>query len=216
MVVRNPAFVPGVEILVQDLRTAPDSLREVLAGLESPSAKVKFACSKALRLLSEQAPEMLYAQFDHFVDLLGCGNSFFEWDAARILAELAAVDRDQKIERVIETYLQPIAGPQMIRAAIVMAGGAKIAVAKPHLANLVSHAILRVERAQYQTAECRNIAIGHAIESLDHFYSWIGDKQAVVGFVRRQLKNPRDATRKKAERFLKHWDLQAAGVGSGW
>jgi len=30
-------------------------------------------------------------------------------------------------------------------------------------------------------------------------------KDAVVGFVRRQLDNPRPATRRKAEKFLKKW-----------
>ena len=62
--------------------------------------------------------------------------------------------------------------------------------------------ILKVGRAKYQTAECRNVALGGAIESFDQFFDQIEDKKRVVRLVKRQLKNTRSATRKKAERFL--------------
>ena len=65
--------------------------------------------------------------------------------------------------------------------------------------------ILKVEQASYRTPECRNVAIGHAIQSFDRLFGQVKQKRPVLAFVTRQLDNPRPATRKKAEKFLKRW-----------
>jgi hypothetical protein len=66
---------------------------------------------------------------------------------------------------ILEEYLAPISGPQMIDAANTIQGATSIALAKPYLADRIAAAVLAVEHAQYQRAECRNIAIGHAIRA---------------------------------------------------
>ena len=96
-----------------------------------------------------------------------------------------------------------IDGPEMIAAATAMQGAAAIALAKPHLAGRLAHAIMRVSGARYKTDECRNVATGHAIQALGKFVNLVEDQGAVVAFVRAQLDNPRPATRKKAEAFLR-------------
>jgi hypothetical protein len=47
------------------------------------------------------------------------------------------------------------------------------------------------------------VAIGHAIVALGAILPLLRDPTPVVRFVRRQIRNRRPATRKKAERFLK-------------
>jgi hypothetical protein len=96
-------------------------------------------------------------------------------------------------------------GREMIGAANAIVAAANIALAKPHLADRIVKEILKVERASYQRPECRNVAIGHAIKSFDRCFRHVGNKRPVLAFVKRQLENPRPATRRKAERFLKRW-----------
>ena len=60
----------------------------------------------------------------------------------------------------------------------------------------------KVSRARYQTAECRNVAIGQAIDSLGKFIHHLRDREPVLRFVRRQRLNSRPAVRKKAAEFL--------------
>lgn len=215
MVVQNQATVTEAEDLARRFRASPALLSAAVMELETLDAERKFATAKALRLLSEQAPGMLYPHFDRFVALLGSENGFLRWDATRVLAALAVVDKHEKIEANLDQYLKPIRGPHLIGAAAAIAGAARIALAKPQLASQMSHAILRVERARYQTAECHNIAIGHAIEALDRFFHLIGDPHWVIAFVQRQTGNRRPATRKKAEQFLKHRKALAAAAGPG-
>ena len=79
---------------------------------------------------------------------------------------LAAVDRRGAVTRILDRYLAPLRGPDLITAANVIAGAARIATAKPRLADRIAKALLGVSRARYATPECRNVALGAAIEDL--------------------------------------------------
>ena len=62
--------------------------------------------------------------------------------------------------------------------------------------------LLKVERYDYDTAECRNIAIGKVILALERLPVRPEDRQAVLDFAGRQTGNSRGATAKKAAKFV--------------
>ena len=181
----------------------PRMLPRIIKGLKADKAPVKYGCAKALRLISEQRPDRLYPSFEFFVGLLDHENRILQWEAIFVLSQLARADDDDKFADVFDKYFSPIPGPVMITAANVIQGGARIAQAKPNLADRIAAEILKVGRARYQTAECRNVAIGHAIVALGAILPLLRHPAPAVTFVRRQTKNRRPATRKKAEHFLK-------------
>jgi hypothetical protein len=184
---------------------APEQIDALFEGLESKTPRVKYGAAKALRVVSQQSPDVLYPRWDAFVRLLDSDNAFLRWGATQILGDLAAVDRENRFDALADRFFAPISGPEMIGAANAIAAAAGIVLAKPHLADRMVKPILKVERASYRTPECRNVAIGHAIKSFDKWLGHVGNKRPVLAFVTRQLDNPRPATRKKAEKFLKHW-----------
>lgn len=197
-------LAPGTALrAAEQVRRKPELLEAVIAGVGSVKAPVKFGAIKTLRILSEQAPELVYPRFDFFVSLLEHQNRILRWNAALALGNLAVVDQEAKLDPILDAYLAPITGPDMISAGNAIRGAAAIAVAKPYLADTIARRILRVERASYRTPECRNVAIGHAIRALEQFFAVIGDQRAVQMFVRRQMNDSRPATRREAERFLK-------------
>jgi hypothetical protein len=120
-----------------------------------------------------------------------------------VLSQLARADDKDKFSAVFDKYFSPIPGPVMITAANVIQGGAQIAQAQPHLADRIAAEILKVTKARYQTAECRNVAIGHAIVALGAILPLLHQPAPAVEFIRKQTRNRRPATRKKAEHFLK-------------
>jgi hypothetical protein len=178
-------------------------IAEVLAGIGAKRAGVRLGASKALRILSERVPELLYPHFDFFAAMLGNDNHILQWNATITLANMARVDREGKIESVLNRYLDLIAGSNMITAANAMRGAAIIGAAKPHLVKRIVPRIMRVERAEYATPECRNVAIGHALLALEELVRLLPDRRGVRLFAARQLGNPRAATSAKARRFLK-------------
>jgi hypothetical protein len=87
-----------------------------------------------------------------------------------------------------------------------------------HIGDLVE--ALKVEKAKYQrhgelSPECRNVALGHAIDSFDELFDQIDDKAAVLRFVKRQLRNTRKPVVKKAERFLQRHGALENGKARG-
>jgi hypothetical protein len=178
-------------------------IEEVLAGLDAKRAGVKFGASKALRILSDLVPEALYPHFDFFAAMLDHENQILKWNAMLTLANLARVDREDKIEAILDRYLEPISGPDMITAANAIRGAVVIGVAKPHLVRRILLGIMRAERAQYATPECRNVAIGHALRALGALAGLLPDRRMLRLFAARHLENPRAATGAKARQFLK-------------
>jgi hypothetical protein len=178
-------------------------LAALTQGLEADKARVKYGCAKALRIVSEERPGLLYPQFDFFVRLLDHPNKIFQWEAAFVLSHLAHVDTDDRFRAIFKKYFSPVSGLVMITAANVIRGSAEIARANPQLADRIAAEVLKVARGRFQTPECRNIAVGHAITALGKFSDLLQQPKPVLQFVRRQLKNSRPATRKKATRFLR-------------
>jgi hypothetical protein len=103
-----------------------------VAGIGARNARVRLGAAKALRVLSERAPEEVYPHFDFLVGLLEHDNSILRWNAMLALGNLAAVDGEGRLERMLDAYLAPIAGPRMIDAASTIRGAASIAAAQPH------------------------------------------------------------------------------------
>jgi hypothetical protein len=181
----------------------PCLIPAIAEGLEADKPRIKYGCAKALRLIAELRPDLLYPQFDFFVRLLDHENKIMQWEGVIVLSHVVRADVDDKFPAIFAKYFSPITGPVMITAANVIQGGARIAQARPAMADRIAGEILKVGAARYQTLECRNVAIGHAIIALGAMLPLLRQPAAAVRFVRRQLRNSRPATRKKAEQFLK-------------
>jgi hypothetical protein len=191
------------EKLAARIARSPEMIQDVLKGLDTQRADVKYGCARILRDISAQHPEMLYPHFRFFAGLMDHENRILRWEGIHVLGNLARVDSQNRIDRLLNRYLKPLAGPDMITAANTIAGAALIAQAKPRLANKIAARILKVEHAEYETTECRNVVLGQATEALDLFFDHIENQQTVVEMVRRQLDNTRRSTRTKAEKFLR-------------
>jgi hypothetical protein len=182
-----------------------EQVNTLCEGLASPQARTKYGSAKQLRRLSEQDPDLLYPRFDFFAHLMEGETRILRWDSSRILGHLARVDSEGRIDKLLDRYLAPITGHELIAAANAIQGAADIALAKPHLADRIAREIIKVKHAHYTTPECRNVAAGHAIQAIDRFFEHIQKKEPVLAFVESQLENPRPATRKKAGKFWAKW-----------
>jgi hypothetical protein len=80
-------------------------------------------------------------------------------------------------------------------------------LAKPELQRKITEQLLKAEEVPVPTSECRNILIGKAMTAFNVYFNQIEDKDKVISFVKRQLSNSRNATKTKAERFLRKLDM---------
>lgn len=192
-------------MLGTSVRPEVDRVQTLCEGLASSQARIKYGSAKELIRISEENPGLLQPHFELFVRVMEGEARILRWNAARILAHMARVDSEGRIDALLDRYLAPIGGDEMIAAANTIQGAADIALAKPYLADRLARAIVEVRHAHYQRPECRQVATGHAILALDRFFHHVQQKEIVLSFVAGQLESTRPATRRKAERFIAKW-----------
>lgn len=183
-----------------------DMIPAIIKGLNSDNPRIKFGCAKILSKLSQEKPEELYKEMDFFTELLNHKNNIIKWNAIDVLANLTAVDKKKKFDKIFDKYYGLLNDDTMITLGHVIDNSAKISNAKPYLADKITNNLLKLEKIKTKpkvTQECKNILYGKAILAFDKYYSNIDNKKEVISFVQKQLKNSRPATKAKAEKFLK-------------
>jgi len=196
------------EALLQEVRENPDLIPEVLSGVSSSKAAIRYGCAKVLMDLSGEQPEKLYPYMDSFIALLDSKYRILVWNAMAIIANLARVDRDKKFDAVFSKYYGFLIDPYMVTVANVVGNSCKIALAKPYLVQKITSELLRVENISttpHLTAECKWVIAEKAIEFFDVFFDRIEAKDKVVSFVKRNQNSSRKSLRTKAGNFLKKW-----------
>ncbi|HEY4612264.1 MAG TPA: hypothetical protein VII11_04720 [Bacteroidota bacterium] len=171
--------------------------------LSSDNPRIKYGFAKKLVAVAQSDPELLYPHFEYFVAMLKHENNILKWIAIDVLGLLARVDRENKIDKKLNTFVGFLRAGKLITANHSVSALGTIAIAKPTLRKKVSRELLKAERYTYETAECRNIVLGKIIEAFGRIARPEADALAVMQFVERQTNNRRAATRKKASIFLK-------------
>jgi hypothetical protein len=193
------------EELLQKVEQNFDLLPEVLNGVYSPKAPIRYGCAKVLMDLSEKHPEKLYPFVDSFKTLLDSKYRILTWNAMTIIANLAKVDKDNKIDSLFEKVYSFLNDEYMVTVANVIGNSAKIALAKPYMIKKITDELLKVENISltpHLTEECRRVIIEKAIVFFSSFLDKLEQKEEVISFVTRQLNSPRKTLSSTAETFL--------------
>jgi hypothetical protein len=197
-----------VEELAERAARNEEFLRHFLVGVSSPTARVKFASAKALRMISEKTPDSLYPHWKFFVRLLDSENNIISWNAMDIIANLTPVDSRRRFEGLFNKFYGYLYEGSLITAGHVVDNSGKIAKAIPELQEKITKELLKVEKIPLPTEECRNILIGKTISAFDAYSNNIRNNDEVIAFVKTQLNNPRKSTRVKAEKLWKKLEHQ--------
>ena len=193
------------EELLQRVKQDFSLLPEVLNGVSSSKAAIRYGCAKVLMDLSEEHPEKLYPHMDSFINLLDSKYRILTWNAMAIIANLAKVDENKKFDAIFDKYYGFLNDAYMVTVANVVGNSAKIALAKPHLTEKITTELLKVENISttpHLTEECKRVIAEKAINSFAVFFSKIEQKEKVISFVARHSNSPRKTLKTAAEDFL--------------
>jgi hypothetical protein len=174
-----------------------------LEDLSSKSPKVKYDCARKLLITAENNPISLYSDFDYFATLINSENRIIKWTAIDIIGHISRVDKGNKIDKMIGKLFNLLDSGELITANHAISALSNIALARPQYQNKITDELLKVEYYNYDTDECRNIAIGKVILALELYFGNLLGNKRVIEFIKRQTTNARSATSKKAEHLLK-------------
>jgi hypothetical protein len=181
----------------------PDLLPEIFKGISSSDPRIKFKSAKILRIVSERDPKILYSRINLFINSLDSKDNIIKWIAIDVIGNLSSVDSENKFDKIFNKFYGLLADESMITAGHVIDSSGKIARAKPYLQKKITKELMRVEKTQYKTSECRNILLGKVILSFSQYIDQVDYKEEMISLAKRQLVNSRRATRAKAEKFLR-------------
>jgi hypothetical protein len=179
-----------------------------LTDMFSADPKIKYACAKNVLALAGENPERLYGDLEFFVSMLDNQNNILRWTAIDVIGALARVDRDNVLPSILNKIIELLNTGNMITANHAIAALADIAVSRPELQAQITGELLNVEHYEYDSVECRNIALGKVILAVGKYFTELQDKKPALEFIIRQTRNTRIATRKKAEQFLHKYNAR--------
>jgi hypothetical protein len=183
-------------------------LPQIVNGVSSSKASIRYGCAKILTDLSESYPKELYLYMDSFISLLDSNYRILTWNTMAIIANLTGVDKDKKFDGVFDKYYSFLNDEYMVTVANVVGNSGKIALTKPYLINKITNELLKVNdlsTTPHLTEECKRVIAEKSISSFDMFFDQIKQKRKVIHFVEKYAASPRKTLRETAKNFLKKW-----------
>jgi hypothetical protein len=188
-------------------------LNALLDEVSPQSRNSKRRCNslRVLKKMGETAPASLYKRWDYLEALLRSSNEPSRYIAADILPLLAGVDREGRWDGILDDYVALTRAPNLPLAGHAVLGLGLLAGARPEYRGRVTTALLSLDKARIRE-ERKALLKAYAIESFGMYFGEAGEKNAILCFVRGQLKSKSPKGRKSAELFLKkhgkrHWPL---------
>jgi hypothetical protein len=183
-------------------------LPQLLEGVSSSKASIRYGCAKVLMDLSEVYPTKLYPYLDSFIGILDSKYRILIWNALAIIANLAKVDKDKKFDAVFDKYYSFVNDEYMVTVANVVGHSGKIALAKPYLIDKITNELLKVDGISltpHLTEECKRVIAEKSIKSFDLFFDRVAQKKRVISFVEKHACSQRKALKEAARHFLNKW-----------
>ena len=178
----------------------------LVEGMSSQKANIRYGSGKILMDISEKYPEKVYPYVNSIMRLLDGKYRIIIWNSMAIVANIASVDTEKKLDTIFKKYFSFLKDEYMVTVANAIENLGKIAKAKPYLIQKITKKILEVENIKltpHLTEECKKVIAEKAIGSFELFFDNIEDKNKVLSFVEKQVESSRKSLRSKAAEFVK-------------
>jgi len=193
-----------LESLAQQAREDQEFLSELVEALSDKQERVGYNCLRALLLVADERPELLYPHWHVFVELLASENTYFKLRGANLIAAIIGADTENRFEQIFDRYYDLLDDKSVITASYIAGNSGKIARAKPGLQSRITRRLLSIDETHHPP-ERRDLIKGFAVEAFGQYLEESDHKAEILEFVTAQLESESPKTRKLAKSFLKKW-----------
>jgi len=178
-------------------------ISQYLDGLLSKNETYRYNCFKVLQLVSEKKPELLYPHWNFFVNHLNSGNNYHQMSAVIIIANITAVDKEQRFEDIFDFFYENLKTEKTIVPIYIIKSSGKIINYKPHLEGKITDLFINIEKIH--PGKQIELVKSAVIESFSEIFNKSSKKNEIMSFVKNQLKSTSPKTKKAAKKFLSKW-----------
>jgi hypothetical protein len=136
---------PDLEGLAEMIMDSGQVLPEALANLTQKDETVRYNSFRALKILAETRPELLYPHWDVFVTQLRSQNSYHILSGLHLIADLTAIDGYSRFEKIFPEYYDLMSHKNMVIITHVALASGRILLYKPSLRKKVENKLLGID-----------------------------------------------------------------------
>lgn len=194
-----------INSIIKQIHSDKTLINQLLNGILSKNDVIRFNSFEALKKLSAEYPTVLYENWDYFKEMLLGKNNYHKMIAVYILANLTAIDADDKFSEIYNDYFALLGGTRAMISSHVALNSAIIYKNKVKFQEKILDKLLNIEDIH----EGKQIEMikAYVIMALEEVYPDLDEKDRVEEFVKKQLDSPSPKTRKKADEFLNKFGL---------
>ncbi|HML04316.1 MAG TPA: hypothetical protein VK426_00940 [Methanobacterium sp.] len=174
--------------------------KELMNGILSKDNTTRQNSFKVLQIISEENPEFLYPYWDQFSEMLKSKNNYHKYIAIYLLADLTAVDSQNKFEEIFDDYFMILGEDKTMTASHVALNSSKIVLNKPELQDKIIDILLNID--SIHQGKQKDLIKAYVIEALRKMYPDLKDKEKVMKFIGEQLDSSSPKTRDLAACFI--------------
>jgi hypothetical protein len=167
-----------------------------------PHIMVYYHCFYVVDQATSQRPDLFYGFWDTIVPLLCHSNSYHRDFALTILANLAAVDVEDRFERISEAYLTHIRDEKFMTAQCFVKNCAKVIHYKSGLAERTIQTLLDVDQQTAYPDRQKELLKADILGALEANLGRTKDFPGVTTFVQACVGSTSPKTRSKAREMI--------------
>ena len=133
---------------------------------------------------SEALPELFYTHFEDIAKLLSHKNSYHRNIALHLLANMASIDKDNKFDKVIDSYYKTLSDIKFQTKLYCIKHSAKIIRARNDLADKIIRLIIESLNAKDFNIKQKNLLVFNVLSLIEDSCNLFNDKEYIKSFIR--------------------------------
>ncbi|MBN1486900.1 MAG: hypothetical protein JW981_04610 [Anaerolineae bacterium] len=179
----------------------PAALRIILDGLTAKANIYRENCFKLLLQICDITPEVLYPQWDYFVELLDSRNAFQRAIGLQLLARLTRIDSDQHFEALFDRYFALLDDDKVMVSRYLVQNVWRIVACKPHLMVEITEQLLRIDETHHPEGRMALLK-ADILDAIETYYAQIENKEPVLALAESAKLSSSPKARQRAREFL--------------
>lgn len=180
-------------------------LRDLLVdGCFAKDETYRYNCVRVFFRALEQQPTLFYPYWERFVEGINSPNGFYRSSSTQAIAFLTAVDKEHRLDSVLESYLRMLDDDKVMVARYFVQTIHLIPEARPDLRTKAIACLLGVENTRH-TERRKSLLKADIINAFDRLFegSSAQEQKQILAFVENEQDSESPSTRKAAKAFLK-------------
>lgn len=193
-----------VSLIIQQEGTRVECLENML---HHEDIMVYYHCYYVIAKASQLEPGLFYKYWDQISTLLGHKNSYHRDFALTILANLVAVDHENRFSAIFLDYMRHIHDEKFMTAICCIQNLKKILPFRPDLTPPTLNMLLQIDDQSSYSEKQKALIRSDILEIIEMAYESAEDKQKLDRFILASCESLSPKTRKKAKELFLQFGL---------